>query len=187
MNGDNGLLFREADDKELVGKARRGDVEAYNCLVSRWEKRVYNYILRLTGHREDAMDLTQDTLFKAYQYLEKLDDPSRFAPWLYRIAHNETYSLLRRNRPDREEIVETGAGLQGRRMLPVETSLAVQSALDRLPGDQKEAVILKVYEGFKFEEIAGILGCPVSTIKSRVYAGLDTLKDMLAPVRLRGV
>lgn len=181
------MLFREADDKELVGKARHGNVDAYNCLVSRWEKRVFNYILRLTGHREDALDLTQDTFFKAYQHLEKLDDPSRFAPWLYRIAHNEAYSLLRRNRPDGEELVETGPGARGPGMLPMETSLAVQAALDRLPADQKEAVILKVYEGFKFEEIAGILGCPVSTIKSRVYSGLDALKGTLAPVRLRGV
>jgi len=181
------LLFREADDRELVLKARRGNVEAYNLLVSRWEKRVFNYILRLMGDREDALDLTQDTFFKAYQNLEKLDDPSRFAPWLYRIAHNEAYSQLRRNRPDTEELQDRAPDAQGRRLLPMETSLAVQSALNRLTPDQREAVVLKVYEGFKFEEIAEILNCPASTVKSRVYTALDALKDALAPVRLRGV
>jgi RNA polymerase sigma-70 factor (ECF subfamily) len=170
-----------------VSRARRGDVEPYNILVSRWEKRVYNYILRMVRSREDALDLTQDTFFKAYQNLPKLDDPSRFAPWLYRIAHNESYSLLRRNRPDTEELFDAAPDAPGRRMLPMETSLAVQSALDRLTPDQREAVVLKVYEGFKFEEIAEILDCPASTIKSRVYTALDALKDTLAPVRLRGV
>ncbi len=180
------MIFREAEDRELVVKARHGDVEAYNILVSRWEKRVYNYILRLVNGREDALDLTQDTFFKAYQNLLKLDDPSRFAPWLYRIAHNESYSLLRRNRPDTVELFDVPPDAPGRRLLPMETSLAVRSALDRLTPDQREAVILKVYEGFKFEEIAEILECPVSTIKSRVYTALDALKDTLAPVRLRG-
>jgi RNA polymerase sigma-70 factor (ECF subfamily) len=96
------LIFREVEDRDLVAKARRGNVDAYNNLVSRWEKRVYNYILKLVGHREDALDLAQDVFLKAYQNLKKLDDDARFAPWLFRIAHNESFSLLRRNRPDSE-------------------------------------------------------------------------------------
>jgi RNA polymerase sigma-70 factor (ECF subfamily) len=65
-------------------------------------------------------------------------------------------------------------------------SLAVQSALGRLSEDQREAVLLKVYQGFKFEEMAEILGCPVSTVKSRLYTALDLLKTALAPAMLRG-
>ena len=72
------------------------------------------------------------------------------------------------------------------RMLPVETSLAVESALTRLSDGQREAVVLKIYQGFKFEEIAEILDCPVSTVKSRVYTALDLLKETLAPVRNAG-
>jgi RNA polymerase sigma-70 factor, ECF subfamily len=93
------LIFREVEDRDLILQARRGKVEAYNLLVSRWEKRVFNYVLRLVGNREDALDLTQDVFLKAYQNLGKLEDLSRFAPWLYRIAHNEAYSLLRKSRP----------------------------------------------------------------------------------------
>jgi RNA polymerase sigma-70 factor (ECF subfamily) len=70
----------------------------------------------------------------------------------------------------------------GRRMAAVEVSLAVESALGRLPDEQREAVLLKVIEGFKFEEIAEILGSPASTIKSRVYTGLESLKGLLAPL-----
>ena len=80
------MIFREVEDRDLIAKARQGDVEAYNLLVSRWEKRIFNYLLRLVSNREDALDLSQETFLKAYQNLRKLDDPARFAAWLFRIG-----------------------------------------------------------------------------------------------------
>jgi RNA polymerase sigma-70 factor (ECF subfamily) len=180
------LIFREVEDLDLIAKARRGDVEAYNLLVSRWEKRVFNYLLRLVSNREDALDLSQEVFLKAYRNLPKLDDPARFAGWLFRIAHNEAFSLLRRKRPEGELGPELHVAGAGGSLLPIELSLAVESALKRLNGDQREVVLLKVYQGFKFDEIAEILECPVSTIKSRLYTALDLLKSTLAPVVLRG-
>ena len=180
------LIFREVEDRDLIAKARRGSVDAYNVLVSRWERRVFNYLRRLVGDREDALDLSQDVFLKAYQNLRKLDDPSKFAGWLFRIAHNEAYSLLRKNRPDGELAVEPRSGDASARMYPMELTLAVQGALARLSEDQREAVLLKIYQGFKFEEMAEILDCPVSTIKSRLYTALDLLKQSLAPVNMGG-
>jgi len=180
------LIFREVEDRDLIAKARRGDVEAYNLLVSRWEKRVFNYLLRLVSNREDALDVSQETFLKAYQNLRKLDDPARFSAWLFRIAHNEAFSLLRRRKPETELIGEPRPGNPGGRLLPVELSLAVEGALKRLNEDQREAVLLKVYQGFKFEEMAEILECPVSTVKSRLYTALELLKATLAPTVLRG-
>ena len=177
------MIFREVEDRDLIAKARRGHVDAYNVLVSRWEKRVFNYLLRLVGHREDALDLSQDVFLKAYQNLKKLEDPSRFAGWLFRIAHNEAYSLLRKNKPEGELVAEPSTPEGAGRMFPVELSLAIEGALARLSEDQREAVLLKVYQGFKFEEMAEILSCPVSTVKSRLYTALDLLKEMLAPVK----
>jgi RNA polymerase sigma-70 factor (ECF subfamily) len=184
------LIFREVEDRDLITQARRDNVEAYNLLVSRWEKRIYNYLLRLVKNREDAQDLAQDVFVKAHQNLRKLEDPSRFAPWLYRIAHNEAYSMLRRNRPEteldptqHEPWIEPGPT---RRMLPVEVSLAVERALKGLSNEQREAVVLKIYQGFKFEEMAEILGCPVSTVKSRLYTALELLKETLTSVEMRG-
>lgn len=156
-------------------------------LVSRWEKRVFNYLLRLVGNREDALDLSQDVFLKAYQNLKRLEDPGRFAAWLYRIAHNEAYSLLRKNRPEGEMGLEPGTPQAHGRMYPAELSLAIERALAQLTIDQREAVQLKVYQGFKFDEMAEILDCPVSTIKSRVYTALDLLKQILAPVNTRSV
>jgi RNA polymerase sigma-70 factor (ECF subfamily) len=178
------LIFREVEDRDLIAKARRGDVEAYNLLVSRWEKRVFNYLLRLVSHREDALDLSQEVFLKAYQSLRKLDDPARFAGWLFRIAHNEAFSLLRKRRPEGDLPAEMPSRQTGGKLLPLELSLAVESALKALSEDQREAVLLKVYQGFKFEEMAEILDCPVSTVKSRLYTALDLLKTALAPAVL---
>lgn len=181
------MIFREVEDRDLVVKARRGDVEAYNLLISRWDKRVYNYVLRLVQNREDALDTAQEVFLKAYQSLGKLEDSSRFGPWLYRIAHNEAFSLLRKRRPESELTDEPQPRPHSPRLLPVEVSLAVERALERLSEDQREAVVLKIYQGFKFEEMSEILACPVSTVKSRLYTALDLLKDTLAPINARGV
>jgi len=176
------LIFREVEDRDLIAKARRGDVEAYNLLVSRWEKRIFNYLLRLVRNREDALDISQDVFLKAYQNLKKLDDPDRFSSWLFRIAHNEAFSMLRKLKPEGEITVEPATSEESGRMYPIELSLAVDGALKRLSDDQREAVLLKVYQGFKFDEMAQILDCPVSTIKSRLYTALDLLRDTLAPI-----
>jgi RNA polymerase sigma-70 factor (ECF subfamily) len=187
------LIFRAVEDADLIRQATRGNVESFNLLVSRWEKRVYNYLLRITANREDALDLTQDAFLKAYQNLRKLDDPGRFAPWLYRIAHNEAYSMFRKRKPQTDvdqvepEATQTKITVGGSSVFPIELSLAVASALDRLSADQREAVVLKIYQGFKFEEMAEILSCPVSTIKSRLYTALELLKIELAPIKARGV
>ena len=186
------MIFREVEDRDLIAQARRGRVEAYNLLVSRWEKRIFNYLYWLVKDREDALDLSQDVFLKAHQNLAKLEDADRFAPWLFRIAHNEAYSLLRKNRPETEleahvEGDSWSATAVGRRLLPIEVSLAVERALEQLSEDQREAVVLKIYQGFKFEEMADVLGCPVSTIKSRLYTALENLKATLAPIHMRGV
>lgn len=179
------MIFREVEDRDLILRAARQDVAAYNLLVSRWEKRIYNYLLRLVGNREDAMDLNQEVFLKAYQSLRKLEDPGRFAPWLFRIAHNEAYSLLRKPKMDQPPEVsrERAEAPSFGQLLPLETSLAVERALTQLSPEQREAVLLKVYQGLKFEEISEVLDTPVSTIKSRVYTALEQLKQSLAPIR----
>jgi RNA polymerase sigma-70 factor (ECF subfamily) len=181
--GDRKLIFRAVEDADLIRKARQGDVEAFNLLISRWEKRVFNYLLRILRNREDALDLSQDVFLKAYQNLRKLDDPERFAAWLFRIAHNEAYSLFRKRKPEAETEAITVSGAP---VFPLELSIAVSSALGRLTADQREAVVLKIYQGFKFEEMAEILSCPVSTVKSRLYTALELLKADLSPLKVRG-
>ena len=101
--------------------------------------------------------------------------------------------MFRKRRPETDvdelepEGTETGIAVGGSSVFPMELSLAVAGALSRLSADQREAVVLKIYQGFKFEEMAEILGCPVSTVKSRLYTALELLKHELAPVKTRGV
>ncbi len=178
------MIFRAVEDADLIERTRKGDVESYNLLISRWEKRVYNYLLRILNSREDALDLSQDVFLKAYQNIRKLADPTRFGPWLFRIAHNEAYSLFRRRKPEDEL---TGVESPHEPVYPVELTLAAATALEKLSPEQREAVVLKIYQGFKFEEMAEVLNCPVSTVKSRLYTALELLKGQLAPIRTRGV
>jgi RNA polymerase sigma-70 factor (ECF subfamily) len=180
------LIFREVEDRDLILTARRGDVDAYNILVSRWEKRIYSYFLKSVGDREDAQDLAQETFLKVYRGLSRLEDLERFPQWLFRIAHNEAISMHRRNRlpmaetEDLEQAAARSSPMRGPGPR-AETAVVVAQALGNLPADQRDAVVLKVYHGFKFHEIAEIVGCPVSTVKSRVYSGFEALKLTLAP------
>lgn len=181
----------EATTPTLVQLARRGDVQAFNALVSRWEPRVYNYLLRCTRNRDDALDLCQEVFLKAYRGLPRLASPARFPSWLFRIAHNEMVSSRRRQRPtadsgrlDRLLALDSvrrhdGAGFGSG---SAETTFLVEQALCSLPEGQREVVLLKLHHGFKFREIADILGCPVSTVKSRLYAAVGALRKLLEPV-----
>ncbi len=180
------MILRAVEDADLIVGARKGEVEAFNHLVSRWEKRVYNYLLRLTGRSEDSLDLSQDVFLKAYQNIRKLDDPSRFGPWIFRIAHNEACSMFRRKHPDTSGDAELAEREPAPGVSP-EVSIAVNNAMNRLTPEQREAVVLKVHQGFKFDEMAEILGCPVSTVKSRLYTALDLMKAELEPASNRGL
>src|SRR5580704_12531410 len=151
------LIFRAVEDADLIARVHKGDIEGFNLLVSRWEKRVFNYLLRLTGNPDDSLDLSQDVFLKAYQNIRKLDDAARFGPWLFRIAHNEAYSGFRKRRPEADTEDTERMEREPARSVAPELTLAVSAALDRLNPEQREAVVLKVYQGFKFEEMAEIL------------------------------
>jgi RNA polymerase sigma-70 factor (ECF subfamily) len=167
---------RPVDDLPIVERVLGGDTEAFNLLVQRWQKPIYNFILRMIGNREEAMDLCQDSFMKAYRELGGLKDKERFSAWLYRIAHNTCCSRLRMQ--SGRTFVELQPDTRAVRS-PIEMQLAVQKALQFLPEDQREVVILKVYHSLKFEEIALIQDAPVSTVKSRLYMGFEKLKTVL--------
>lgn len=168
--------LERADDGQIIESVLDGDTNSFNRLVWRWEKPIYNYILRMVGNPDDALDLCQDSFMKAFRELGALKDVDRFSAWLYRIAHNVCYSRFRRNQG--KTFVDLEAHTGATRM-PMENRLAVEKALGNLPEEQREVVILKVYQGFKFDEIAAIQGAPVSTVKSRLYMGFDRLKSAL--------
>jgi len=192
------LFESNESDGRLVAQARKGDAEAFNRLISRWEKRLYNYLLGLVRNREDSLDLCQEAFLKAYRSLATLEDSEKFPQWLFRIAHNLAFSHFRRDTPlehaeswpedDREGAISQtrtatipiGSSRSTASLFSLELEYTVAKALESLTPEQREAISLKVYHGFQFDEIAAILSCPVSTVKSRIYAGFGLLRKMLA-------
>jgi len=189
--------IERATDADLVRSAKNGGVDSFNVLVRRWEKSLYNFTLRLTGHREDALDLVQEAFLKAYSQLHQLQARDKFSHWLFKIALNLFYTSKRGSRDGQtvslDEEVAEGLSLldaipAGGTRVPAgsdaiamewERARSVRRAIIRLGPDQRAAVILKIYYGMKFEEIAEIVDCPVSTVKSRMYAAMENLQDTL--------
>ena len=164
------------EDRKVVERVLKGDTDAFNLLIRKWEKPIYNFIVRMIGNRDEAMDLSQDCFMKAYRELRTLKDLDRFSSWLYRIAHNACLSEIRKNHGKTWVELDPDIGPVHQ---PVENRLAVEKALKQLPPDQREAVILKVFQSLKFEEIAAIQDAPVSTVKSRLYMGFEKLRSIL--------
>src|SRR5262249_54044703 len=161
---------KPVDDRKIVERVLKGETEAFNLLVQQWEKPIYNFIFRLIGDREEAMDLCQESFMKAYRELATLKDRDRFSSWLYRIAHNTCYSRLRKDIG--KTFVELSPETSSTKSA-VDSRLAVEKALQHLPEEQRETVVLKIFHDLKFEEIAEIQGAPVSTVKSRLYMGFE--------------
>jgi len=168
--------LKPVDDRKIIERVLKGDTDAFNLLLRRWEKPIYNFIVRMIGDRDEAMDLCQDAFMKAYRELDTLKDLDRFSSWLYRIAHNTCFSKLRKDHG--KIFVELQPETRASRM-PIESRLAVETALQHLPEDQREVVVLKVFQSLKFEEIAAIQDAPVSTVKSRLYMAFEKLRAIL--------
>jgi RNA polymerase sigma-70 factor (ECF subfamily) len=186
----------EFSDEYLVRKYLDGDVSQFNILIQRWQKRIFNFIYRNTGDYEDARDLTQNTFAKAFVKAKELDDPSKFSSWLYKIALNECRMTFRRSRGKQKiplEIYQQDE-TQEKELRQVmseaeespEDSLQRKENIERLreviqliPNEQRVVILMKEYENLKFHQIADILDVPLSTVKSRLYLGLKTLKRLL--------
>jgi RNA polymerase sigma-70 factor (ECF subfamily) len=177
-------------DEELVEEFQRGDAYAFDVLVGRWDRKIQGAIYRIMGPEEDVRDLCQETLLKAYRALGTFKKEARFSSWLYQIALNVCRDRMRRrkSRPQvsLDELMEAGEiAPTGRGPSPLELieardlSRAVAAAVESLPQEQREVVVLKEYQGLTFLEIAQALDVPISTVKTRLYRGLSLLRQRL--------
>ena len=178
-------------DDELVARAMGGDAESFNQLILRWERPIYALAYRVIGREEDARDVCQETFLRAFRALPGFKRQAKFSSWIYRIALNLCRDWIRRQRRapvmqmpegvDPGELVaergpvESIEDLVGRRQL----SEVVEEAMALLPEEQRTAIILKEYHGMTFQEIADMQGCPLSTVKTRLYQGLTVLRRHL--------
>ena len=180
-------------DELLIYKFRSGDVGAFNTLVWRWEKQIYNFILRYLGDTEASKDVLQRTFIRVYKNLSKLRDPGKFSSWLFQIALNQCKDELKKRKHNFFSIDEIRRNDDCEdkeiRVAPIDTdrqpddiaqqeniSSILKRALQSIPPEQRVVIIMKEYNGLKFVEIAEILKEPLNTIKSRMYYGLTALR-----------
>jgi RNA polymerase sigma-70 factor (ECF subfamily) len=179
-------------DEDLLLALRRGETDCLGILVSRWEQPLYRFVYRLLERHEDAKDVCQETFLRILRKADHFKSGARFSTWMYQIALNLCRDQLRRQRrwslivrPARDDRDEASAEDPASADDPTAAldadrrKRAVTRALDDLPPEQREVLILKEYEGMKFREIAAILSCPESTVKSRMYYGLSSLRSAL--------
>ncbi|MDE2125121.1 MAG: sigma-70 family RNA polymerase sigma factor [Armatimonadetes bacterium] len=182
-------------DAALVKRAQANDRAAFNDIVLRYKARVYNYVYRMVHSATEAEDLTQETFVKAYLSIGSFQSRASLNTWLYRIATNVCIDFSRRNQKLQNTVslsAETEAD-DDERELPDATFDPQRLALNRELGDRldlalqglpeklRTVVLLYDVEGLAYDEIAGILGCPLGTVKSRLFNARASLRERLSP------
>ena len=180
-----------ATDEIIVERALTGDADAFGELVRRWERRIFALTYGMLGREEDARDATQETFLAAFRSLRNFRGEAKVSSWLHRIAVNQCISRQRRAKVRGESALEdeqqTNAGsfatplsyspahvAEGR-----QETAAVRRAINSLPVELRQVVVMKEFEELTFREIADVLDLPLSTVKSRLYTALKQLQMRL--------
>lgn len=176
-----------AEDREAIEACQRGDREAFDRLVERYQRDVYRVCYRYVNNHHDASDLAQESFLKAYRAIGRFRGDSAFSTWLYRIAVNTclNFRALRKlpSEPLEDDVADVRRGVSDR-MEQDELSEQVREAVSRLPERQRATLILKIYQDLTHEEVAQILGSSVGTVKANLFHALGNLrKAMGAPAK----
>ena len=171
------------DDTEgaLVLRCRAGDRTAFDALLTRYERQVFDIAYRILHDREDAIDVTQTTFLRAYENFARYDAARQFRSWLYRIAVNDALDLVRaRKQPEalNEEQPDDHDGPEDITLRGQDDG-TLQRALRTLRIEYRTVIVLKHLQGCSYEEIALILDCPVKTVKARLFTARQALRDVL--------
>jgi RNA polymerase sigma-70 factor (ECF subfamily) len=173
-----------ADDAELVARCLAGETAAFDVLVERHRKAVYQVCYRFAGNHEDASDLAQDVFLRAYRALGTFKGNSAFGTWLYRVAVNVCLNRKALKRVPTEaiehrEFTDRTDDPADRQVIRKQTAEAVRSAIAQLPKKQRATMILRIYQELPHEEIASILGSSVGAVKANFFHALANLKKLL--------
>ncbi|MCH7370274.1 MULTISPECIES: RNA polymerase sigma factor RpoE [Aeromonas] len=183
-------------DEQLVERVQRGDKNAFNLLVKKYQHKVVNLVARYVNNPGDVPDVAQEAFIKAYRALPTFRGESAFYTWLYRIAVNtaKNYLTSQGRRPpssdveaDEAEYYGGGEALQEvatpeNLALTDEIKRTVFTAIEALPEDLRTAITLREMEGLSYEEIAEIMDCPVGTVRSRIFRAREAIDKKLQPL-----
>ena len=171
-----------AEDNDLVRATLQGDREAFGELVDRHQMKLYNMALRITGNKEDALDVSQAAFLKAYDKLRQFKPQYRFFSWLYRIAMNEALDLVNHRRALTElspELPERTAGPEAE-CWGIEAGRRLQAALMELEPAYRAVIVLRHLHGLSYREIGDVVGAPERTVKSRLFTARQRLRATLS-------
>ncbi len=175
-------------DEQIVERALTGDAEAFGEIVKRWERRIFALSFGMLGREEDARDATQETFLAAFRNLRGFRGEAKVSSWLHRIAVNQCITRQRRAKVrsesalDEEEEKHAAVFSAPMHYSPArvvekrEATAAVRRAVNSLPMDLRQVVVMKEFEELTFKEIADALELPLSTVKSRLYTALKQLQ-----------
>ncbi len=169
------------DDKKLVRQCLKGDQKAFECLLDRYQKAVFNVALRMVGNIDDAADLTQTVFVRAYEKLGSYNERYKFFSWLYKIAINAAINFLEQKKrydvlTDREVSQEPRVEEQVEALDRVEK---LENAILELRPEYRIMIVLRHFHDFSYDEMGEILDLPEKTVKSRLFTARQMLKDIL--------
>lgn len=180
------MALQEGSDEYWVEEARV-QPESFAKLVERYQNRMFNYAYRMTGSREDAQDLAQETFIRVYTHLESFRTEERFSPWIYRIATNLCLNHIKRRKRAAtalprlffpEELESPEGHLE-----ETEERQVLQGAILKLPDHYRAVILLRHVEELSYDEIAHALGMPLGTVKTRLFRARELLQDHLRAYR----
>ena len=175
-------------DQQLVQRAQRGDLRAFDLLVLKYQGRIAALVSRYVSDAGEVEDVTQEAFIKAYRALGKFRGDSAFYTWLYRIAANaaKNHLVAKGRRPGADATIEDAEGFDEGGLLSEsaspealamggELAAVVESALNALPDELKAALMLREFDGLSYDDIADVLGCPVGTVRSRIFRAREAI------------
>ena len=171
----------DREDRELVKRCLKGEQKAFEALVDKYQKTVFNIVYRLIHNFDESEDLTQKVFIKIYENLDTFNIRYKFFSWMYRIAVNESLNHLKTKKrltPLEDENIAAGKR-PDETYNGMEISERIQKALDQLKPDYKTVIILKHFQNCSYHEIAKIVDIPEKTVKSRLFTARQLLKDIL--------
>ncbi|HZU39097.1 MAG TPA: RNA polymerase sigma factor [Gemmataceae bacterium] len=172
---------RLARDEWLALGCQRGRPEAFEALIREMERPLLYYVAKLLHDDERALDVLQETWLRVFRSIHRLEDPRRLRPWLYRIAHGLVVDRIRQavSQAHAEQARALPLDAAAEETFTAEDAAAIHRALETLDTKHREVLILHFLEDMPLADIAGVIGCPVGTIKSRVFYAKQALKEIL--------
>lgn len=179
-------------ETQLLESARAGSLAAFEELVLRYEKKIYNYCYRMTNNEQDAEDLTQEVFIKVYKNLKSFKGNSHFSTWVYRIAHNICIDRYRRMKISSVSLSAGGFGEDDKEIeiaswdrtpedavITREQQELLQKCITMLKPQYRSAIVLRDIQDYSYEEIARIMGIPIGTVKSHISRARSALREIV--------